>query len=181
MDSTGKALSSSPSSGVDQGQSKDNAQGDASMRRPRRRQERRKRRRQHETLRASPTQVSTVPPPRYPQVGKTVEGDEIEEVKASLVASPPRYPQVGKTMEGTTPTPRALGVFRHPGTIRRCCRRPLLRRGRRALRIKGRIALVLGTPRGRCGPIRRASPWAWASTRDLSRAYRAAQRSERNG
>jgi len=51
-------------------------------------------------LRASPTQVSAVPPPRYPQVGKTVEGDGIEEVKASLVASPPRYPQVGKTVEG---------------------------------------------------------------------------------
>jgi len=29
-----------------------------------------------------------------------VEGDEIEEGKASLVASPPRYPQVGKTVEG---------------------------------------------------------------------------------
>ena len=29
-----------------------------------------------------------------------MEGDEIEEVKASLAASPPRYPQVGKTMEG---------------------------------------------------------------------------------
>ena len=29
-----------------------------------------------------------------------MEGDEIEEVKASLVASPPRYPKVGKTVEG---------------------------------------------------------------------------------
>ena len=187
MDGTGETLSSSLSSGVDQGQGqsqcrgKDNAQGDASMRRPRRRQERHKRcrRRQHETLPASPTQVSVVPPPRYPQVGKTVEGDEIEEVKASLMASPPRYPQVGKTVEGdeiakrqritsrvvprylwegktmegtTPPPPRALGVFRHSGTIRRCCSRPLLRRGRRALRIKGRIALVLETPRGRYGP-----------------------------
>ena len=59
--------------------------------------------------------------------------------------------------------------------------RPLLRRGRRTLRIKGRIALVLETPRGRYGPIRQASPWAWASTRDLPRAYRAAQCSEKNG
>ena len=53
------------------------------MRRLRRRQERRRGRRQHETLRASPTQVAAVPPPRYPQVGKTVEGDEIEEVETS--------------------------------------------------------------------------------------------------
>jgi len=72
VDGTGETLSSSLSSGVDQGQGqsqyqgKDNAQGDASMRRPRRRQEGRKGRRQHETLRASPTQVSAVPPPRYP-------------------------------------------------------------------------------------------------------------------
>ena len=38
VDSTGETLSSSPSSGVDQGQGKDSAQGDASMRRCGRRQ-----------------------------------------------------------------------------------------------------------------------------------------------
>ena len=151
------------------------------MRRPRRRLERRQRRRQHETLRASPTQVSAVPPPRYPQVGKTVEGDEIAKRQRITGRVVPRYLWERKTMEGTTPPPRALGVFRHPGTIRRCCSRPLLRRGRRALRIKGQIALVLETPRGRYGPIRQAAPWAWASTRDLPRTYKAAQCSERNG
>ena len=66
-------------------------------------------------------------------------------------------------------------------TTRRCCSRPLLRSGRWAPRIKGRIALVFETPRGRYDPVRQASPWAWASKRDLSRAYRVAQRSERNG
>ena len=64
-------------------QGKVNALGDANMRRPRRRQGRRRRRRQHETLRVSPIQVSAVSPPRYPQVGKTVEGDKIEEVETS--------------------------------------------------------------------------------------------------
>ena len=104
-------LELSLSLGVDQGQGqsqcpgKDNAQGDASMRRPRHRQERRKRRRQHETLRASPTQVSAVPPPRYPQVGKTVEGDEIAKRQRITGRVVPRYLWEGKTMEGTTPPP----------------------------------------------------------------------------
>jgi len=71
--------------GVDQSQcqGKDDAQGDASMRRPRRRLGRHKGRCQRETSRASPTKVSAASPPRYPQVGKTVEGDEIEEGKVS--------------------------------------------------------------------------------------------------
>jgi len=34
-------------------------------------------------FKASSIPVSTAPPPRYPQVGKTVEGDEIEGVKAN--------------------------------------------------------------------------------------------------
>jgi len=52
-------------------------------------------------------------------------------------------------------------------TIRRCCSRPLLRRGRRAPGIKGQIALVSETPHERYGSVRQASPWAWAPTRDL--------------
>ena len=43
-----------------------------------------------------------------------MEGDEIEEVKASLVASPPRYPQVGKTVEGdeiAKPSGSLAGLF----------------------------------------------------------------------
>ena len=79
------------------------------------------------------------------------------------------------------PSPQSTRRFRHPGTIWRCCSRPLLRRGRRELRIKGRIALVLETPRGRYGPVRQASPWAWASMRDLPRTYKVAQRNKRNG
>jgi len=35
------------------------------------------------------------------------------------------------------------------GTIRRCYSRPLLRRGRRAPRVKGQIVLVFETPHGR--------------------------------
>ena len=75
--------------GVDQGQGqsqcqgKDDAQGDASVRRPRHRLEGHKGRRQRETSRASPTKISARLPPRYPQVGKTVEGDEVEEGKVS--------------------------------------------------------------------------------------------------
>ena len=34
--------------------------------------------------------------------------------------------------------PKSTRCFRHPGTIRCCCSRPLLRRGRRALGIKER-------------------------------------------
>ena len=69
--------------GQSQCQGKDDAQGDASVRRPRRRSKGRKGRRQREKSRASPTQISAGPPPRYPQVGKAVEGDEIEEGKVS--------------------------------------------------------------------------------------------------
>jgi len=47
-------------------------------------------------------------------------------------------------------------------TIRRCCSRPLLRRGRQAPRIKGQIALVFKTLHGRYCAVRQASPWAWA-------------------
>jgi len=81
------------SSSLPQGEVHDlTAQGVASRRR--------QRCRQHETLHASPGEgakgvasmrrwghrhgkLLAVSPPRYPQVGKTVEGDEIEEAKTS--------------------------------------------------------------------------------------------------
>ena len=79
VDGTDKTLSSSLSSGIDQGKnqsqsrSKGNARGvalkdvkgDASVRRHGRRQ----------------PKYQLASPPRYPQVGKTVEGDEIKEGK----------------------------------------------------------------------------------------------------
>ena len=82
VDGTDKALSSSLSSGIDQGKnqsqcrSKGNARcvarkdvkGDASVRRHGRRQ----------------PKYQLASPPRYPQVGKTVEGDEVK--KAELIA-----------------------------------------------------------------------------------------------
>ena len=44
-------------------------------------------------------------PPRYPQVGKTVEGDEIAKRQRITGRVVPRYLWEGKTMEGTTPPP----------------------------------------------------------------------------
>jgi len=52
-------------------------------------------------------------------------------------------------------------------TIRRCCSKPLLRRGHQAPRTKERVALVFKTPHGRYGAVRQASSWAWALKRDL--------------
>jgi len=65
---------------------------------------------------------------------------------------------MGRKDHGGNDPPQSTRRFWHPGTIRRCCSRPLLRRGRRAARIKGRIALVFETPRGRYGPVRQAFP-----------------------
>ena len=69
-------------------------------------------------------------------------------------------------LEGFELTQR-LAFLNTMRTIRRCYGRPLLRRERRAPRIKGQAALVFETPHGRYGAFRRASPWAWASWRDL--------------
>ena len=57
---------------------------------------------------------------------------------------------------------RCLAFLDTLRTIRRCCSRPLLRRGRQAPRIKGQIALVFKTPHGRYDTVRQASSWAWA-------------------
>ena len=76
-------------------------------------------------------------------------------------------------MEGMTPwgggfePPRCLAFLDTLRAIRRCYNRPLLRCGRQAPRTMGQIALVFETPHGRYGAVRQASPWAWASTRDL--------------
>jgi len=89
VEGTGRTLISSLSLGIDQAQGqsqcqgKDDAQGDATMRRPRRRLERHKERCQRETSRASPTKISASLLPRYPQVGKTVEGNKVEEGEVS--------------------------------------------------------------------------------------------------
>jgi len=50
-------------------------------------------------------------PPRYPQVGKTVEGDEIAKRQRITDRVVPRYLWKGKTMEGTTPTPQSTRRF----------------------------------------------------------------------
>jgi len=62
---------------------------------------------------------------------------------------------------------RCLAFLDTLRTIRHCCGRPLLRRGRQAPRIKVQIALVFETLHGRYGAVRQASPWAWALKRNL--------------
>jgi len=69
-------------------------------------------------------------------------------------------------LEGFEPS-QCLAFLDTLRAIRRCCSRPLLRRGRQAPRIKGQIALVLETPHARHDAVRQASPWAWALMRDL--------------
>jgi len=155
----------------------------ASVTKKRRRQGKASPRWRRRPTRASPDQTilkqgnhSVVP--RYPQVGKTMEGDNTAK-RQRIVGRvfPDTYRKEKPWRERPPPEHSA---FRHPGTIRRCCSRPLLRRRRLALRIKERTVSVLETPRGRYGFTRWASPWAWALARDLSQAYKAAQRSERS-
>ena len=69
-------------------------------------------------------------------------------------------------MGGFEPS-RCLAFLDTLRMIRHCYSRPLLRRGRQASRIKGQIALVFRTLRGRYSVVRQASPWAWALKCDL--------------
>jgi len=76
VDGTGETLSSSLPPGVDQSQSQSQCQGKLNgLTAPGVASKRRRGHRHCKLLAASP--------PRYPQVGKIVEGDEIEEVKTS--------------------------------------------------------------------------------------------------
>ena len=74
-----------------------------------------------------------------------MEGGGTAKMLANRWQGVPRYLWEGKTMEGTTPSQNTWH-FRHPRTIRRCCSRPLFRRGRRVLGIRGRTVWVLEAP-----------------------------------
>ena len=106
----------------------------------------------------------TASPSRYPQLGKTVEGDEIARSQASHRQGCSPIPMGRKDHGGSDPMggfepTRCLAFLDTLRTIRHCCSRPLLRRGHQAPRIKGQIALVFKTLHG---AVKQASPWAWA-------------------
>jgi len=101
-----------------------------------------------------------------------VEGDEIAERRVNHRKGRSPIPMGRKDHGGNDPLggfepSRCLAFLDTLRTIRRCCSRPLFRRGHQAPRIKGQIALVLKTPQGRYDANRQASPWAWAPKRDL--------------
>ena len=81
-----------------------------------------------------------------------MEGGGTAKTPANRWQGVPRYLWEGKTMEGTTPSQNTRR-FRHPRTIRRCCSRPLLRRGRRVLGIRGRTVWVLEAPVDDTSPL----------------------------
>jgi len=85
-------------------------------------------------------------------------------------------PMGRKDHGGNDPPPRALGVFRHPGTIRRCCSRPLLRCGCQAPGSRDKSLWCLRHPMDDTAPLGKPLPGRGHRRVTISQVFRTQSR-----